>query len=657
MRTTLAASRLALGWLLGLGLIACGAPPEPGGPVAGWASYGGDAGGTRHSPLTQIHPGNVGDLEVAWTFHTGDVADGRDGKESGAFEATPILLGDTLYFCSPFDRVFAVDAETGEERWRHDPEVERGAPWGYTCRGVAAWIDPRAEPGATCSRRIFAATMDARLLALDADTGARCTGFGEQGVVELVAGLGDVEPLEYGVTSPPIAVGDVVAVGSKVRDNRRLAPPGGVVRGFDARSGALRWAFDPVAPGTPALSPAPDGSPRFHRGTANSWSIASADPERDLLFVPMGAPSPDFFGGLRDGVGHYANSTVALRASTGEVMWRFQTVHHDLWDYDVGSQPTLIDVERDGRLRSAVVQPTKMAHVFVLDRETGAPVWPVEERPVPQGGAPGETLSPTQPFPTHPPPLQPGVFGAGDAWGITPFDREACRRRIASLRSEGIFTPPSLGGSVQLPGVAGGANWGSASWDASRQLLVLALNRMPNVMTLIPREEVVPIERKSPMEILFPQLGTPYALRQQVLVSPLGVPCIAPPWGTLVAVDLSDRADYSQGPVRWRTPLGTTSGMAPFPFHFDWGMPHMGGPITTASGLVFIAAALDDSLRAFDIETGEELWRGSLPAGGQATPITYRLGEDRRQYVVIAAGGHATLGTTPGDSLVAFALP
>jgi quinoprotein glucose dehydrogenase len=640
-----------MGWLLGLAVLACGAPPESGGPIGGWAHYGGDLAGTRYSPLTQIHPGNVADLEIAWTFDTGDVADGQDGRGRGAFQATPILVDDTLYFCSPYNRVFAIDAETGQERWRHDPEIDRDEPWGYTCWGVVAWLDPAAVSGAPCQRRIFSATVDARLFALDAATGSPCAEFGQAGEIDLLAGLGDVAPMEVGVTSPPIAVGDVVAVGSMVRDNRRVSPPGGVVRGFDARSGEVRWAFDPIAPGTPPLPPAPDGSPRFHRGTANSWSIASADAERDLLFLPMGAASPDFFGGLRDGVDYYANSTVALRASTGEVVWRFQSVHHDVWDYDVGSQPTLIEVEREGRRVPALAQPTKMAHVFVLDRETGVPVWPVEERAVPQGGVPGEPLSPTQPFPTHPPPLQPELLTPSDAWGITPFDREACRRRIASLRSEGIFTPPSLEGSIQLPGVAGGANWGSASWDGARKLLVLALNRMPNVMTLIPRVEVVPSASKSPIDILFPQLGTPYALRQQVLVSPLGVPCIAPPWGTLLAVDLSD------GAVRWEVPLGTTGGMAPFPFHFEWGMPHMGGPITTRSGLVFIGAALDDSLRAFDTNTGEELWRATLPAGGQATPITYRLGAGSRQYVVIAAGGHATLGTTPGDSLVAFALP
>ena len=618
--------------------------------MAGWPSVGGDVGGSRYSPLIQIAPHNVTDLEVAWTYHTGDIADGKEGRPRGAFEATPILADGTLYLCSPTNRVIALDAETGAERWVHDPDVDRTAPWGYTCRGVAHWRDRRAPEGAACARRIFTATSDARLIALDAVTGSPCADFGRGGAVDLRAGLGQVDDGEVKVTSPPTPIADVVAVGSTISDNRRLAPPGGVVRGFDARSGALRWAFDPAPPDRPPLPPGPDGSPRYHRGTANSWSLSSADPERDLLFVPMGAASPDFYGGLREGIDHYASSTVALRGSTGEVVWSFETVHHDLWDYDVGSQPTLLELERDGRRVAAVAQPTKVGHVFLLDRETGEPVYPVEERPVPQGGAPGETLSPTQPFPTHPPPLQPEALTPADAWGLTPWERDACRERIASLRSEGPFTPPSVDGSIQLPGVAGGVNWGSAAWDPERGLLVMALNRMPNVQTLIPRDEVDRIVPNPPSEILFPQRGTPYAALQQVLLSPLGVPCIAPPWGTLVAVDLVS------GEKRWEVPLGGTRGMAPFPFWFDWGMPHMGGPLVTASGLVFIGAALDGYLRAFDLMSGDEIWKAHLPAGGQATPMTYRLDADSPQYVVIAAGGHATLGTESGDAVVAFAL-
>jgi quinoprotein glucose dehydrogenase len=622
------------------------------GPTADWPFYGGDAGGTRFSPLTQITPENVGRLAVAWTFHTGDVVDGAAASGKSAFEDTPILLGDTLYVCSVKDRVFALDPETGAQRWVFDPRLHDLGTWNFTCRGLAAWQDP-APAQRACARRLFLGTLDARLVALDADTGAPCRGFGRDGTVDLTAGIGDIAPGEYGVTSPPTLIRNVVAVGALVWDGRRTDHPGGVVRGFDARSGALRWAWDPVPPGTPPLAPAPDGTPRWHRGTPNAWSIFSADAARDLLFVPTGNAGPDFYGGARHGLDHFSSSVVALRGATGELVWSFQTVHHDLWDYDVASQPLLVDVAKDGSALPAVVQATKMGHVFVLKRESGEPIWPVEERSVPAGDVPGERYAPTQPFPTHPPPLHPETFTAGDAWGFAPWDRAACRERIRSLRSEGIFTPPSLQGSIEYPGVAGGVNWGSAAFDAGRRLLVSTETRIPVVVTLLPRDQASP-RRSTPMDVFFPQEGTPYATRQEVLTrpgSPLPQPCSPPPWGTLLAVDLDS------GAKRWEVPLGTTRGQAPWPFWFELGLPSMGGPIATASGLVFIGAAMDGYLRAFAIETGAELWRAHLPAGGQATPMTYRLRRDGRQFVVIAAGGHGTLGTQLGDAVVAFALP
>ncbi len=624
----------------------------PGAPVAGWPAWGGDPGGSKYSPLTQIHRGNVRDLEVAWIHRTGVVPDGRDGRPKNAeYEATPVLDEGVLYFCSAMNRVFAVDAETGQQRWVYDPEVDPTLRWGRTCRGVALWRDGEAGTGERCARRVFTGTGDARLIALDAANGRRCDDFGDGGQVDLHRGVGDHDPWEYGVTSPPTLVGDVVAVGAMVADNQRLDSPSGVVRGFDARSGALRWAFDPADPGVPPLPPEADGSPRYRPGTANAWGVFSTDAERDLLFVPTGNATPDFYGGHRRNMDHYASSVVAIRGSTGDVVWSFQTVHHDLWDYDVSAQPALVDLEIDGVSVPAVVQATKMGHVFLLHRETGAPLYPVTERPVPQGGAPGEPISPTQPFPTHPPPLHPHRLEPEDAWGFSVWDRDLCRDRIAALRSEGIFTPPSLGGSVQFPSVAGGVNWGGVAFEPSRRWIVMNVNHVVSVITLIPQDEIEASAGAPRFGSLFPQRGTPYAALMETLVSPFGVPCNPPPWGTLVAVDLD------RGEKVWEVPFGTTRDMAPWPVWREFGLPSMGGPIVTAGGLVFIAASLDDYLRAYDVETGEELWSARLPAGGQATPMTYRLRDDGKQYVVIAAGGHGAMRTRPGDSMIAYALP
>jgi quinoprotein glucose dehydrogenase len=653
----MSASRCRAIALLAFALLACREKLEIDhtGPVAGWAHYGNDPGGSKYSPLTQISPANVHALEVAWEFHTGDVADGERIPGKSAFEATPILMDGALYFCSPFNRVFALDAETGEQRWVYDPKIDREGVWTQTCRGVSAWVDPRAPRDATCSRRIFGATIDGRLFALDAATGLPCADFGQGGVIDLKRGVGDPQPGEYGVTSPPVVIGDVVATGSLVGDGDRVNGPSGVVRAFDARTGALRWAFDPVPPGTPPLEPAADGSPRFHPGTPNAWSILVADPERDLLFVPFGGPSPDFYGGHRKQFDHFGSSVVALRGSSGERVWHFQAIHHDVWDYDVASPPLLFELERDGEKIPALAQGTKVGHLFVLHRETGEPLFPVQERPVPQGGVPGETLSPTQPFPTFPPPLHPHTFGAQDAWGFTPWDRGACREKIGKLRAEGIFTPPSEQGTVIYPGVAGGMNWGGAGWDPLRRMIVVPINRTAIINAAVPRAQREAYERTAREEGWFlgfmPQEGTPYLAGSSILLSPIGAPCTPPPWGTLVGIDMAGEE------IAWEVSLGSTRKRAPWPLWFEWGTPHMGGPLLTASGLIFIAATGDDRFRAFDTETGEVLWEVDLPASAQATPMTYRLRADGRQFVVIAAGGSGSMRTTPGDSLLAFALP
>jgi quinoprotein glucose dehydrogenase len=638
-----------------LGASGCERPPavDLDGPTAGWPTYAGEPGGTKYSPLTQINRSNVAHLEVAWTFHTGDVADDGAGQGHSAFEATPVLLEDALYLCSPFNRVFALDAETGAQRWVYDPGIDRTGVWVQNCRGVATWVDGRAAAGAACAARVFTGTIDGRLIALDARTGRPCQDFGRGGALDLKLGVGDPTPGEYGVTSPPTVIGDVVAVGALVGDGRRHPCPAGVVRGFDARSGALRWAFDPVPPGTPPLPPLPDGSAQFHVGTPNAWSIFAADPARDLLFVPFGGPSPDFYGGHRQGLDHYGSSVVALRGSTGELVWSFQAVHHDVWDYDVASQPTLLDVVRDGRTVPALAQGTKTGHVFVLHRETGEPLWPVEERSVPQDGVPGETLSPTQPFPTFPPPLHPHSLGPDDAWGFTPWDRAACRKKMAGYRSGSIFTPPSLQGTIQYPGVAGGSNWGGVAWDPQRQLLITPINRTAIVITALPRDAAgpLPLREKDGWLGIMPQENTPYRAGQSLILSPLGAPCSPPPWGTLVAVDVAHER------IAWEIPLGSLRRRAPWPLWFEWGVPHMGGPLLTAGGLVFIGATMDDYLRAIDVDSGEVLWRYDLPAGGQASPMTYRLRPDSRQFVVMAAGGSGSFMTRLGDSLIAFALP
>jgi quinoprotein glucose dehydrogenase len=635
--------------------LACGeeAPPRAGGPPAGWPVYAGGPGGKRYSPLDEITPANVRHLEVAWEHHTGDLRDAEMSERNHAFQATPILLEDALYFCTPRSRVVSLDAETGAVRWAHDPQVDVSlGHYNFNCRGVAAWVDPDAAASAACARRIYAATADARLVALDAATGQRCGGFGPGGAVDFSRGIGAREPREYGSSSPPIVVGDVVVVGSSVSENRRVDMPSGVVQAFDARTGAPRWSWDPIPrdPGDPARATW-GGDSADRTGAANVWTLSSADPERDLVFLPTSSPSPDFYGGERVGDNRYADSVNALRASTGELVWSFQTVHHNLWDYDVASQPVLIDFPLDGDLVPAVVQATKMGNLFILHRETGEPLIPVEERPVPQTTVPGEVTSPTQPFPTWPPPLAPQGLAPEDAWGLTPMDRWACAAKIRAMRSEGIFTPPSFEGSVIYPGTAGGSNWGSVAYDPVRHLLVANTSRIANTIQLLPRDEVD--LKRDPSRFLYPakQEGTPYVGRFGVLLSPLGIPCNAPPWGTLAALDLGARE------LRWEVPLGTVRDLAPIPIPIRWGVPNMGGPLATAGGLVFIGAALDDYLRAFDVETGEEIWKGRLPAGGQATPMTYRVRADGRQYVVIAAGGHAQMRSTAGDSLIAFALP
>jgi quinoprotein glucose dehydrogenase len=590
-------------------------------------------------------------------FHTGETPEAFPTRRPTAFEATPIVVDGTLYLSTPLGRVLALDPVTGAERWRFDARVNPTVGFGdFTSRGVSAWLDPAAAESVPCRRRIFLATVDARLIALDARDGVPCDGFGEAGTVDLRRGLRNppVAPDEYEVTSPPAVVNGLVVVGSGVADNVRTDAASGEVRAYDARTGALRWTWDPV----PQDSRDPgwstwEGPIAHSTGAANAWSVIAADPERDLVVVPTGSASPDYYGGERRGANLYANSVVALRASTGARVWHFQVVHHDLWDYDVPAPPGLVTVSRDGRPVPAVVQATKTGQLFVLHRETGQPLFPVEERPVPASSVPGEEAWPTQPFSSLPA-LSPQRVSVADAWGVTPLDRKRCRDTIAAARNDGIFTPPSLEGTLVVPSNIGGAHWGGVAFDPERQIVVAPVNRAAAFVQLIPREQYDRATAAPGYEYGLMR-GTPYVMRRRILLSPLGLPCTAPPFGALVAISLES------GRKLWEIPLGTTRDLFAsrirIPLAFGWGTPNFGGPIVTAGGLVFIAAAMDDYLRAFDVETGQELWKGRLPAGGQATPMTYRLTATGRQYVVVAAGGHGRVGTTRGDHVVAFALP
>jgi quinoprotein glucose dehydrogenase len=643
-------------------LAGCGKETPPAvdysGPVADWTAYGAAPGGGHYSAATQISRENVRHLQKAWEYRSGDfraagaaeielVPGKKQPLPATSWQMAPILVEGTLYGCSTFNKIFALDPATGKEKWNYNPGVDGNQEVLANCRGVSHWATS-TPTGAHCDSRIIEGTLDGRLIAVDAKDGKPCADFGNNGEVSLAEGLGEFAEVEHAITSPPAVIGDRVITGAFIMDRVHNNMPSGVVRAFDVRSGKLDWAWDPIPPGqTPTVDA--DGKPLYRRGTTNVWSIISVDAANDLVFLPTGNTSTDFFGGLRDNLDYYSSSVVALRASTGELVWHFQMVHHDVWDYDTPAQPTLFEFQRDGKTIPALAQPTKMGHLFLLDRLTGKPLFPVEERPVSQGWeVPGEYLSPTQPFPTKPAPLHPGGITPEDAWGFTFWDKGECRKLIESTRNDGIFTPPSLQGSAFFPSDFGGNNWGTPAIDPVRGLIILNTMFMPSTITLIPREQCE--TGKDPFTS--PQFDTPYCVKVKPMLSPLGVPCSAPPWGSLAAIDMHT------GDKRWEVPLGTLEEMAPWPVSMIKGAPNIGGPSVSAAGLTFIAATPDMYLRAFDSETGEELWKAKLPTGGHATPTIYRASKDQKQYVVIAAGGHFGMPHEPaGDWLVAFALP
>ena len=620
-----------------------------------WWAYGRDQLGSRYSPLTQVTRDNVARLTVAWTFRTGEMAETR---RPAKFEATPLVIDGVMYFSTPFGQAIALEAGTGKELWRFDAKSDRNENWGdFVSRGVSTWVDPRVITGAPCRRRIFLGTIDARIIALDARTGKPCAGFGDKGTVRLRSGLHNApfETAEYELTSPPAVIRGLIVAGSAIADNNLPTAASGEVRAFDARTGARRWTWDPV----PRDSSDPAyrtwrGKMAHSTGAANAWSVLAADSARDLVFIPTTSPSPDYYGEERLGDNRYANSIVALRASTGQLVWHFQVVHHDLWDYDNASPPALVDVVRNGKTIAVVLQANKNGQLFVLDRESGVPIFPVEERPVPKSTVPWERASPTQPFNTVLPPLSPQRLSLDSVWGLTPAERDSCLAQIRPLRNEGVFTPPSLEGTLYLPSNIGGAHWGGVAYDPARHIAIVPVNRFAAMVQLIPVDRLDTTEmhhNQSRLDDEYSRMqGTPYFMRRRILKAPSGLLCSPPPWGALVALSLETGAKL------WEATLGDPGALKPeyaalTPLQL--GLPNLGGAIVTAGGVAFIGAAMDRVLRAFDVETGKLLWSGPLPGGARATPMTYAVAG--RQFVAIAVGGSEDWGK--GDYVVVFSLP
>lgn len=601
--------------------------------TAGWPVTEGLPGGGRYSPLADIHTGNVDELEQVWVYRHGDYFDGSFPVYRGtSSETTPILVDGRLIFTTPTNRVIALDPESGEELWTFDPSLDRSEWYAnmWTNRGVAGW---HGIPGDACAPRVFLTTLDARLIALDARTGRRCSGFADVDLREDVQPL--VDPRQFSLTSPGTVVGDVIVVGSSVADWIRADSPHGVVRAFDTRSGELRWTFHTIpAEGDPGSETWETGTAQT--GAANVWSTITADLERGLVFLPVSSASPDHYGGTRPGANLYSDSVVALDAKSGKLEWHFQTVHHDLWDYDLAAPPILIDMRRDERDVPAVVVLTKSSLVFVLHRETGEPLFPVEERRVPASDVPGELAWPTQPFPVKPPPLSSHRITEADLFDISRDHRDACAQRLAKLRNDGIYTPPSLQGTLVHPATGGGASWSGGAFDPVRRLLFVPVNNLAIEIRLAPAGLIRRFLSFDTVERFRLDGG-------HVLFAHEGLPCNRPPWGRLVAVDVDE------GEIAWS--VSTSTGPE------DYGNSSYQPPLSTAGGLVFHGGTAWPVLRIHDATTGERLGRLELPAGVHGGAISYKLRPGGRQYVVVAAGGHDALGSPKGDYVIAWALP
>jgi len=657
-------------------------------PDGEWHAYGRTAAGQRWSPLAQITPGNVGQLQVAWQFRTGDVR-GRPGDpEETTDEVTPLKIGSRLYFCTPHQSVIALDATTGRQAWRYDPKIAPGLALQHqTCRGlsyqpppdaaaVAAGASAPSAPAASaastsvagrrldvaahdgkaradCGAKLFLATADGRLIALDPDTGAVCSRFGAgTGQVDLGANMPHLHPGSAYSTSPAVVTKRLVIVGGTVLDNYSTREESGVIRAYDIETGDLVWNWDS---GNPEATAPIAGDAHYTANSPNSWSIASVDEGLGLVYLPMGNQPPDQWGGLRSpAVEKYSSSVVALDLATGRVRWVFQTVHHDLWDYDVPAQPTLVDLTVNGSTVPALVQPTKQGEVFVLDRRSGKPLLPVTERPAPQGAAQGDHTAQTQPKSalSYEPPRLTGK----DMWGATIVDQMMCRIALHRLRYEGRFTPPSTQGSLIYPGNFGTFNWGGIAVDPQRQAAFTTPTYLAFVSTLVPRPNATAemVQDGHPPHGALPALnenfGAPFAVDLHPFLSVLGIPCQAPPWGYVAGADLRT------GKIAWAHRNGTVRDLSPIPLPLRMGVPDLGGPVMTGGGVAFLSGSMDDYVRGYDVRDGRQLWEARLPAGGQATPMTY-LGADGRQYLLVVAGGHGSTGTRAGDYVIAYALP